>query len=467
MNEKKKRALAMEEKQQQDDEELMDLHLPFPFHVVTQILVLLPLPCLAQLHLVCRSWNSLLCSSYFRSLLMESFSSSSSSSSVHKYSSECWFVMASSPPLHHPFVAYSSSFGPWTPFRLPLHPPLSPTSLSLQELLPKIAFSHSLIPSVVNMLVASAGGLICFVIKGTCNSFIAHHDNSDNPAIALFHHGSAELPYGDRLAAQLDYDVFVFNFLTGYVRRLQPRPFRLSQKLVSSCAISMSADPSTNSYRVILSDLKYRDLEIYDSKRHCWTTGVGIRRNSADVSYNARMANLLDGDLIRYNHKGGVLAAYNAETNLWVKVEVLPPRCVDPPVELLRETVIKCKGRLLLVACLMQHAVEMKGFGIWELRFCAGTGNFCWEEVSRTPEETMKAFKVTNFDIYDCRFVGHGDTICMTGTHYTIGGKREAQYWPPIIYDLARDQWQRLPRYKHAKDFLCVFPFEPTFHAAV
>lgn len=426
-----------------------DLHLPLPLHVAMKFFAQLPIPCIAQLRLVCKSWNSLLSSSSFLFNLEQEYKAISDSGHC---GDDPWFVMAASTtttPYSHNFLAFSYPL--WKPFRLPVH-----TSSKLGDLLLRVASSQSLVPSVVNMLVASAGGLMCAVVKGA--------------APLGFTQQRGAPPY---FISELTYDIVVFNCLTGELKTL-PRPARLANKLISSCRISMRAEAATNTYGIILCDTKYREMEIYDSWTGSWQAGVGIRASSegdrigggggilanADVS----IADLLESDVIRYRKEE--LAVYDVRNNCWRKAEVEVPRIAA--TELFRSTVVKCDGGIYLVACIMKQAVRMEGYGVWELREERRGGSLKWEERGRTPADVVAELGRTKFEspaFYDCRFVGglKSEWVCMTGVHYTVGSGTRAEYWPPLFFNVRRRQWLLLP----PRPCLCLFPFQPSFTAPV
>lgn len=341
----------------------------------------------------------------------------------------------------HDFLAFCYPL--WKQFRLPMH-----TSPKLGDMLLRVASSQSLVPSVVNMLVASAGGLMCAVVKGA-----SHAGFGAQNSLPCF-------------VSELTYDMVVFNCLTGELRTL-PRPARLANKLISSCLISMTAEEDTSAYGIIVCDLKYREMEIYDSQTKIWRAGTGIRASyselegygSAAANADLKIADLLESDVMRY-HKEEI-AAYNASRDRWHKAEVALPRI--GATELLRSTVVKCGGGVYLVACLMKQAVRMEGYGVWKLE--EGRGGLRWAESGRTPAEMLTSFGPTKFEspaFYDCRFVGGGaesEWVCMTGVHYTIGSRTRAEYWPPLLFNVRLHQWHLLP----PRHCLCLFPFHPNF----
>ncbi|MCO5561033.1 hypothetical protein L7F22_014654 [Adiantum nelumboides] len=426
-----------------------ELHLPLPLHVAMKIFAHLPIPCLAQLRLVCKSWCSLLSSSSFLANLELEYKTLCRSGRACR---EWWFVMAASTttstksPFSHDFLGFSYPL--WAHFKLPLR-----TSRKLGDLLLRVASSQSLVPSVVNMLVASAGGLMCAVVKGV------PHAASGNSSPSLI--------------SELTYDMVVFNCLTGELRTL-PRPSRLENKLISSCLISMRAEEETSTYAIIVCDLKYREMEIYDSQTRSWRAGIGIRASGGEASYgighgrelanaDVKIADMLESDVMRY-HKEEI-AVYDASRDRWRKAEVACPR-MAAGTELLRSTVVKCGGGVYLVACVMKQAVRMEGYGVWKLEE-EGKGGLRWAERGRTPAGMVDRFGRTKFEspaFYDCRFVGGGldsEWVCMTGVHYTIGSRARAEYWPPLLFNVRLQQWHLLP----PRHCLCIFPFVPHFTA--
>ncbi|KAI5085021.1 hypothetical protein GOP47_0001190 [Adiantum capillus-veneris] len=432
-------------------EDHQELHLPLPLHVAMKIFAHLPISCVAQLRLVCKSWRSLLSSSSFLASLELEYKALCRSGRACR---EWWFVMAASTattiiPFSHDLLAFSYPLQ-WRPFRLPMH-----TSPKLGDLLLRVASSQSLVPSVMNMLVASAGGLMCAVVKGAPP--VAPHNSSPS------------------LISELTYDMVVFNCLTGELKTL-PRPSRLANKLISSCLISMRAEEERDTYRIILCDLKYREMEIYDSQMRSWRAGIGVRASDraqvamSEIGFGGGMTNadvkiadLLESDVMRY-HKEEI-AAYDATKDRWRKAELALPRIAA--TELLRSTVVKCGGGVYLVACLMKQAVRMEGYGVWKLEEEGGRGGLRWAESGRTPASMVEGFERIKFEspaFYDCRFVGGGlesEWVCMTGVHYMIGSRTRAEYWQPVLFNVRQRQWHLLP----PRHCLCIFPFYPHFTA--
>ncbi|KAH7296744.1 hypothetical protein KP509_26G037100 [Ceratopteris richardii] len=464
--------MSEQERQEQDSGEEDDaahkavaddheLHLPIPLHVAMKIFVHLPVNSIAQLKLVCKPWNSMFSSpSFLAHLELES------RILIHgrPRPPEWWFVMSAStvPPFSHDLLAFSHPL--WKPFRLPLH-----SSSKLGDLLLRVASSQSLVPSVVNLLVASAGGLMCAVVKGVPQSGFRDRLPDSQSAAPL--PSSSWASASAYLIGELTYDIVVFNCLTGELSTL-PRPARLANKLISSCLISMKAEEVNNTYEIIVSDLKYREMEIYSSRTRRWRAGVGVRScHVGDVCSGGTataeelgIAELLAADLVRY-HKEEI-AAFDAKQGRWRKTEVALPRCIGA-TELLRSTVVKCWGGMYLVACLMRQAERMEGYGVWRLVDEGNGRGLGWEEWGRTPAAMVERLGRRWFEspaFYDCRFVGGGadsEWVCMTGAHYVIGSRSQADYWLPVLFNVRHRQWHLLPP-RHG---LCLFPFQPRYTA--
>lgn len=193
-------------------------------------------------------------------------------------------------------------------------------------------------------------------------------------------------------------------------------------------------------------------FEIFDSRIGSWK--VGCNPEVATANYE-----VADGDFFHlqecvYSSAGTPnLFAYHAADDVWSKVAV-PKRGMDEFGCVF--TLLKCNGRLF-------QAVQLKvsshyericlGFVVTELQMTSSQ-YAVWVEVARTPQHLWHWLPYAEWDAV---IKAEGSLFYMTIGDAHLRGR----FKPPLVYDIAQNNWYVLPSERGTTDFGCILVHRP------
>lgn len=220
------------------------------------------------------------------------------------------------------------------------------------------------------------------------------------------------------------------------------------------------ANPVAGFYQVILMYKGERQImNVYDSRTQRWELKV---RNS-----DAPCVKIADEDMFVLDRMKGEMLTYNAERCMWSTVKTTLPSSTSRghagrALNLVLETILKCKGRVLLGGALEDNGT-IYCLAIWEWKPIGPQGNLGrWVELARTPPEHWEPYETFcdpkwEWNRLYCA-VANDNLICMIGGEDVQENLDELEepgkYWPPLAYDLDRGCWQRLPLCGDEADYM-------------
>ncbi|XXG47079.1 hypothetical protein AAC387_Pa02g1779 [Persea americana] len=345
----------------------------FPEDLFEAVIARLPIAAFFRFRPVCRKWNNLLTSETFSQCCAEV-------PQTHP-----WFYM-----ITHENVNSGAMYDP---------------------LLKK--WHHQIIPSLprkmINLQVASAGGLICFLDIGHRHFYIC------NP-------------------------------LTRSFRELPAR----SAQLWSHVAVGMTLSGSSTSsgYKILWVGCN-GDHEVYDSVGNSWTRPGNMPPSiKLPLSLNFRsQAVSINGILYFMCAEPDGILSYDMASGVW-KQYVIPP-----PPHLTDYTLAESRGQIMLVGLLTKNAATC--VCIWELQRMT----LLWKEVDRMP------------NVWCLEFYGkHVRMTCLGNRGLLMLSLRSRQMSRLVTYDASSREWSKvsgcvLPRGRKRQRIECGTAFHPCLTA--
>ncbi|KAJ7528019.1 hypothetical protein O6H91_16G080300 [Diphasiastrum complanatum] len=344
-----------------------------PEDVLSLVLVRLPLASQARLRCVCKQWRSILRSrelQQLRSLIVPS--------------QRPWFV----------FLASNGSPSNWLEAYDPADEQWHKLALKLGE------------SSRMRILVASAGGMICFA---TVNRRIFR--------------GST---------------VWISNPFTGFKKTLPCPPSRFFSNDTDDAEDlrerfqALVMNPTTGGFKLLVEGY-YRTLDVYDSASNTWTTTEMDLPSCVDFSISRPFCK---GVLYCLARSPTRVVTYDVTTDMWNDHLALISSSIHSPC------LIEHRGEVLLVGALARsgqdaEAGKVWGISIWMLMRSLKNP---WEEVASMPPALLNAYLERSHGnlLY---FVGKGDLVYFA----SVPSSSKKSISESLVYDLVIQKWYWVP----------------------
>ncbi|KAI5076881.1 hypothetical protein GOP47_0008946 [Adiantum capillus-veneris] len=230
------------------------------------------------------------------------------------------------------------------------------------------------------------------------------------------------------------------------------------------------------------------NMDIFDSHTGSWTAGRSWMAWSSDYYFDkdAKIGGAMElahADLLRLSHWTSSIFAYSVELDEWSRINVDSGNLqVRFKYFLFRRypnayKVFRHRGRILLAVFQLEGLFSNcpEGFVVWELHLHANdappnayTNVADWVEVARTPPKLWERLYGVDHDKPTClkecearpclqaEIIVSGGLICMTANSKSI-------FYAPLMYDLDRQVWYRLPPCKEkCYDITALLGFRPS-----
>ncbi|KAG0581608.1 hypothetical protein M758_4G252600 [Ceratodon purpureus] len=327
------------------DEELWS---SLPEHLHDIILAWLPLPSFFRLRCVCKRWNDIINVKSFLSV-------------CSRVPSQGSLFLMFTDMLQQKFAAYDPTTQRW-------------------HMLPHSFFLPC--PYFESVLVATAGGLLCFQGTGAQNRYLS-----------------------------------VSNPMTRTQRKLPPM---LNMK--SPYVVGMVMDREHQTYKILVvpghQDGDSLTSQVYDSRTNSWYMASSLPRRVALITGTAFINGYLYS--MSFGATAGVLA-FDVHEGTWHELKVRMSQVVCPQL-------IGHRGQLLMVGGVEEYGT-LRSVHLWRLDMARSE----WLEVQCMPDTLFNTLFKSQHRHFLC--FSHGDYVC-----FTESSSREM-----LMYDMYRNSWWWLP----------------------
>ncbi|XP_059656647.1 F-box only protein 6 [Cornus florida] len=330
--------------------ENMEQHIwkEFPEDLYEAVIARLPIATFFQFRSVCRKWNSLLTS--------------------HSFSEQCAQIPQAQPwfyTISHENVNTGAMYDP-----------------SLKK------WHHPTIPDFptksIVLLVASAGGLVCFLDIGHTSFYVC------NP-------------------------------LTRSFRELPARSVKVWSRV--AVGMTLNAKSTSGGYKILWVGCD-GEFEVYNSLSNSWIRPGSMPSTvKLPLSLNFRsQAVSIDGTIYFMRSDPDGIVSYNMVTGFWKQF------LIPAPLHLSDHTLAECEGRIMLVGLLTKNAATC--VCIWELQKMT----LLWKEVDRMP------------NIWCLEFYGkHVRMTCLGNKGLLMLSLRSRQTNRLVTYNVLTGEWLKVP----------------------